>query len=142
VNKFEIIETIRKYPSMQLATVDEKGMPHTRGMLMYSADENGIIFHTGSFKTLYKQLENNPNVEASFFDTEKFIQIRVSGKVEEIKDMAFKEKIANTPGREFLKPIIAAHGLDSIKVYNITNCRATVWSMATNMVYPKPVIDF
>lgn len=47
-------------PVMHLATVDENGQPHVRGILMYKADENGIVFHTGEFKALYKQLLNNP----------------------------------------------------------------------------------
>ena len=46
---------------MHLATVED-GQPHVRGMLLYRADENGIIFHTGSFKDVFKQIEKNPKV--------------------------------------------------------------------------------
>ena len=55
MDKKEILETITKYPNMQLATVDDKGFPHTRGIAMYSADEEGIVFHTGAFKKMYQE---------------------------------------------------------------------------------------
>jgi pyridoxamine 5'-phosphate oxidase len=142
MTKAEMIEMMNKYPSMQLATVDRDGMPHTRGMFMYSADEAGIVFHTGSFKNLFTQLTENPNVEASFINMEKFIQLRVSGQAVEIHDQQFKEKIVETPGREFLKPIVKEHGYDIIRVFRIVKCPATVFTWATNMEYPKPEICF
>lgn len=142
MTKNEIIGTLNKYPSMQLATVDGSGAPRTRGIFMYSADESGILFHTGSFRELYQQLLSNPRVEASFLDTERTIQIRVSGEAGEIDDAELRDKIITTPGREFLKPTIAKFGKEAIRIFKIGGCRASVWSMQTNTQYPKEEIVF
>ncbi|KAF5417785.1 MAG: hypothetical protein C5S49_02810 [Candidatus Methanogaster sp.] len=50
-------------------------------MLMYRADENGILFHTVSFKDLYKPMQKNPNVELCFSSADSSKQVRVSGDV-------------------------------------------------------------
>ena len=142
MTKEEIIQMIRDNPSMQLATVDADGAPHTRGMMMYSVDETGIVFHTSNQKDLYKQLKGEPRVEASFLNREKFIQIRVQGNATEIDDAAFREKIVNTPGREFLKPWVAERGLDLIRIFKIEQCVADVWGMNMNFEYPRPKVSF
>lgn len=142
MDKKELLEIINKNPVMQLATVDSKGRPHTRGIFMYSADETGIVFHTGDFKPLYAEIKNQPEVEISFFDPKKGLQIRVAGEAAEIEDQAFKEKIVNTPGREFLKPWIEQRGYEMLKVFKVGNCRAVTWNMETNFEYPKKEIVF
>jgi len=142
MTKQEIIDTLNKYPSMQLATVDEKGAPRTRGIFMYSADDSGILFHTGSFRDLYTQLKADARVEASFVDTERFIQIRASGTAVELDDAELRTKIINTPGREFLRPTIERFGAEAIRVFKISECRASVWSMKTNTQYPKEEVLF
>ena len=141
MNKTEIFELISKYPSMNLATIDKSGLPKTRGILMYSADENGLIFHTGLFKDLYGELKNNPATEACFLDTENYIQIRISGKAVEIDDDTLRERIINTPGREFLKPVIAKFGKEAIRIFRIENSTASIWSMPSNFTYPKEKIQ-
>ena len=91
---------------------------------------------------LLSQLRGNPHVEASFLDPQSFTQVRVSGTVAEIADLDFKKKIVETPGREFLKPLVAAHGFDIFTVFRIEHCRAPIWTMQTNASYPKPEIVF
>ena len=142
MDKMEIIDFIRMNPAMQLATVDEQGDPRTRGMMLYSVDEKGIIFHTGKFKDLYRQLKKNGRVEVSFYNPEKFVQIRVQGRAVEIDDPAFREKVVNTPGREFLKPIVEAKGIDIIRIFRVEECCADVWGMQMNQEYPRRVVEF
>ncbi|HEY1406547.1 MAG TPA: pyridoxamine 5'-phosphate oxidase family protein [Spirochaetota bacterium] len=137
MTKQEIIDFANDNPVMQLATVDADGNPRSRRIFMYSADESGIVFHVGSFKPVSRELDGHPVVEVNFFDPKEGIQIRVQGKVSEVAEQAFKEKVASTPGREFLKPIIAKFGYDAFRVFRIRDCHATVWTMQTNMEYPK-----
>ena len=139
MDKKEIYEFMNKYPACYLATTDGD-TPHVRGMLMYRADENGIIFHTGVNKDLFKQLQKNPNVELCFVnnkDLPDFIQIRVSGVVLFENEMKIKEQIIND--RPFLKPIVEKVGYDVIAVFRVQNLTATVWTMATNLE-PKEYI--
>lgn len=129
MNKAEILEFLKSNPACHLATVDDN-QPRVRGMLMYHADENGILFHTGGFKDLCKQLQQNPNVELCFNSADKGKQVRVSGKAEFIEDKSLKEKIVRE--RSFLKPFVDEQGYDMLKVFRVHNCTATVWTMDTN----------
>jgi len=72
-------------PAFHLATVEGK-QPRVRGMLLYKADEAGVIFHTGTMKDVFKQIMENPRVELCFNDFKKGIQLRVSGELELVED--------------------------------------------------------
>ena len=139
MNKQEIFEFLNLNPACYFATMDGD-TPRVRGMLMYKADENGILFNTGANKDLFKQLQKNPNVELCFVnnkDLPNFIQIRVSGVVVFENDMKIKEQIIND--RPFLKPIAEKVGYDAIIVIRVQNLVATPWTMATNLK-PKEFI--
>ncbi len=135
----EIFAFLNANPVFHLATV-EGNKPHVRGLLLYRADENGIVFHTGKNKDLHKQLTENPNVEMSFNNGkfEELIQIRISGSVELDEDMELKKEIVQA--REFMKPWVEKWGYDFLAVYRMKNGRAAVWTMKTNFA-PKEFIE-
>lgn len=138
MNQREILAFLNANPIFHMATVDGD-TPHVRGMLLYSADENGIIFNTGKIKDLYHQLSVNPKVEMCFTNGifENLIQVRVAGTVEPLEDLNLKKEIVQK--REFLKPWIDKVGYDQLAVYAMRNGVATVWTMATN-TEPKEFI--
>ncbi len=136
MNKDEILTFLNSNPACHLATVDGD-KPHVRGILIYHADENGIIFHTGSMKDLYKQLSVNPNVELCFNDLRENIQIRVSGTATLVEDEELKKQIV--ANREFLKPWIEERGYDMLAVFIVKNCIATIWTIHKNFE-PKTYI--
>ena len=139
MTKKEILEFMTTNPIFHLATVDGD-KPHVRGMLLYRADEKGIIFNTGKVKDLYRQLTKNPNVEMSFTNGifENLIQVRVFGTVELVEDLNLKKEIVQK--RDFLKPWVDQVGYDALAVYRLQKGAATVWTMATNTV-PKVYIE-
>lgn len=139
MNKNEILIFLNANPVFHLATI-EGNKPHVRGLLLYRADEKGIVFHTGKMKDLHKQLTANPNVEMSFNNgkIDNLIQIRVSGKVELVEDMDLKKEIVQK--REFLKPWVERDGYESLAVYRLKNGRAAIWTMKTNFA-PKEFIE-
>lgn len=140
MNKQEIFEFMNQNPACYFATI-EGDTPRVRGMLMYKADENGIIFNTGANKDLFKQLQKNPNVELCFVnnkDLQDFIQIRVSGVVVFENDIKIKEQLIND--RPFLKTIVEKVGYDAIVVIRVQKLLATTWTMATNLE-PKEYIE-
>ena len=100
MTKQEILEAINKNPAFFLATIDED-KPRVRGMLLYKADENGILFHTAASKDLYSQILKNPNAELCFNCSGT--QIRISGKLDIIDDNNLKDEIYAHPSRAFLK---------------------------------------
>jgi pyridoxamine 5'-phosphate oxidase len=136
MNRQEIMEFINKNPVCYLATVDGK-KPRVRGMMTYRADENGIIFHTGTSKDLYKQLTKNPNVEVCFSNLEKGMQIRVEGRVEESKDADLKKEIIEA--RPFMKPWLEKYGDKVLAVFIVKKPIATIWTMQANFE-PKEYI--
>ena len=137
MNKAEVFELLNSSPICYLAT-SENNIPHVRGMAMYRADEKGIIFHTGYMKDLYKQLNNDPNVELCFFNSDKNIQIRVSGKAIFIEDLELKKEIVEN--RPFLKPWVEKMGYDILAVFRVVDCIGHTWSMKTNFS-PKEYIN-
>ena len=137
MNKTEILEFLNANTTCYMATV-EGDKPHVRAMGMVSADEDGIIIQTGTYKDIYKQLSANPNVELCFFNEKDGIQIRVSGPVEVVDDIKLKEKIVEQ--RQFLKPIVDKEGYDPIAVYRLSKGMAYVWSFAVNLE-PKTYVQ-
>ncbi len=139
MNKNEIFAILNTNPAFHLATV-EGNKPHVRGLLLYKADENGIIFHTGKMKDLHKQLTENPHIEMCFNNGNfgNLIQIRVSGTVELIEDLELKKEIVQK--REFLKPWVDQMGYEFLAVYRMKKGVAMVWTMTTNFA-PKEFIE-
>ena len=137
MTKTEILEFINANPTCYLAT-SENNKPRVRGMRLYRADAKGIIFQTSNVKDLYKQLKENPHVELCFFNNEKNIQIRVSGKATFVNDLDLKKEIVEK--RPFLKPWVEKKGFDMIVVFRIVNCVAHQWTMETNFL-PKENIN-
>jgi len=137
MNKAQILEFLNSNPECHLATV-EGARPRVRGVFIYRADQNGILFQTASFKDLYKQLQQNSNVELCFNSTDNSKQIRVSGKAALIEDQGLKEEIVSK--RTFLKELVEKQGYDTLKVFRVTNCAATVWTRGTSFE-PKEYIQ-
>lgn len=139
MNKKQILEFLNSNPIFHMATV-EGDTPHVRGMLLYKADDDGIVFNTGKIKDLYRQLSANPKVEMCFNNGifENLIQIRIAGMVEPVEDLQLKKDIVNK--REFLRPWVEKVGYEMLAVYRMKGGVATVWTMATN-VEPKEFIQ-
>ena len=131
----EIIQFLNQNPVCHLATL-EKGRPRVRGMFMYRADEKGILFHTGSSKSLPRQVQTGAPVEVCFNSPD--VQVRVSGVAEGVEDLELKNEIVAS--RPCMQPWVAKHGLGLLVVFRITQCEAAIWTMQTNFeptVYQK-----
>jgi uncharacterized pyridoxamine 5'-phosphate oxidase family protein len=129
MNKTQILDFINTNPVCHLATV-EGDQPRVRGMMMYKADEEGIIFHTGDFKDLYQQLIQNPKVEICFNSSDQRKQVRICGVAEFLDDLDLKKEIVSA--RPFMKPQIDKQGYDRLIVFRVKHLKAAIWSMATN----------
>ena len=123
----EILKFLNAHPACHLATL-ENGKPRVRGMLMYRADEKGLLFHTGIGKALAKQVQNGAPAEACFNSPE--LQVRVSGTTQIVDDLELKKEIV--AARPFMQPWVAQHGYDLLVVFRIVQCAAATWTMAAN----------
>lgn len=130
LTKSEIFNLMKENPVFHLATMDGD-QPRVRGMLMFRADENGIIFHTASTKDVFEQIMKNPKVELCFQG--QGTQIRVTGKLQYIEnDENLREEIFSHPTRKFLQAW-KDNGIDNLlQIFCLKNGVATEWSMETN----------
>jgi uncharacterized pyridoxamine 5'-phosphate oxidase family protein len=127
--KTEIYKLLNENPVFHLATI-EGNKPKVRGMLLFRADEAGIVFHTAQNKDVYTQITQNPAAELCF--QANTTQIRVSGTLEESDDEALREEIFNHPTRAFLQ-IWKEKGIAPLlKIFILKNGKATEWTMETN----------
>ena len=143
MNKQEILQLINANPAFHLAAV-EGDQPKVRAMFLFSADENGIVFHTGTMKDVYQQIEKNPKVEMCFNDAKNGVQVRVTGTLEQISDHAFKDKVSDHPSRVFLRKMrdggVFKDFYNELTVYKLAHGSATWWTMQENLAPKSPVI--
>jgi pyridoxamine 5'-phosphate oxidase len=139
MNSSEVLAFLNANPVFHLATLDGD-KPRVRGMLLYKADEKGIIFHTGKMRDLHNQLTANPHVELAFNNgsDEDLIQVRISGAVELVEDLDLKKEIVQN--RVFLKPFVDQAGYEPLAVYCIKKGTASIWRMRANLA-PKELVE-
>lgn len=141
MTKEEIFKMLNAHPVMYVATNDD-GQPRVRGILMYKADDSGIVFHTGTTKDFYRQLVADPRAEVCFACGK--YQVRVEGKFEFVEDMALKEEIVSHPSRKFLQPWREQQGDEAffnfLKVFRMTHGKAHVWCIEDNFKPKEYVI--
>ncbi len=131
MTKQEIYEILNGNPVFFLASA-EGDQPRVRGLFLYRADSDGIVFHTGTMKDLCRQLMANPKTELCFFDPKRGVQVRVTGRAELVEDLRLKKEIVNHPTRKFLKAWTDEMGMDILAVFRVKDGVATTWTMDTN----------
>jgi len=133
--KQDIYGIMNGNPVFSLATIDN-GLPRVRGMLLFSADEKGIVFHTGSTRDLYRQIRENPNVELCFVDNAQMRQVRVSGRLEVVPGNEMKDIIAQHPSRAFVREMRDSMGrqafYDAFIVLSMQGGKAKIWTLENN----------
>jgi len=136
MTKNEIFKFIRNNPVFALAT-SQDNKPHVRYMMLYRADENGIIFNTGENKDVHSQLTDNPQVEMCFYNPKEQCQVRIAGTVEVLEDLELKKQIVKD--FPFLKEWVDKEGYDVLIVYCLKAGKAKTWTMESNFK-PKKYI--
>lgn len=70
--------------AISLSTVNSKGQPNVRIVLMKSFNEDGLTFYTNSNSSKGMEIESNANIAACFYWKSIERQVRVRGKVRKI----------------------------------------------------------
>jgi pyridoxamine 5'-phosphate oxidase len=133
----EVLEFAAKNPVCSLATIDGS-RPRVRMIMLYQANDNGIIFITGRQKDLNKQLQANPAAELCFYNADEGRMVRIEGSVKSPDDLELKKKVVEK--FTFLKPVVESQGYDVMVCYRLDNAKATTWTMETNLK-PKKYIE-
>jgi len=66
---------------MTLATVDTRGCPHARVVLLRGIERRGLVFYTNYQSAKGQELAENPNAAVVLFWPELERQVRVEGKI-------------------------------------------------------------
>ncbi|MDR2715167.1 MAG: pyridoxamine 5'-phosphate oxidase family protein [Coriobacteriaceae bacterium] len=142
MDKQQVIEFCNNNPIFYLATT-EGNEPRVRAMMLYKADTDAIVFHTGPFKEVYRQITENPAVQLCFYNPEQNVQIRVRGTLEMTNDRAVKDEIANHPSRAFMQGWKASCKTEEefynmFSVFRLSGGIANIWTFESNF---KPKED-
>jgi pyridoxamine 5'-phosphate oxidase len=136
MDKKEVLAFIKANPISFFATVDGN-KPRVRPIGTFSVDENGIVFSMQADKDVYKQLVAHPEVEVCYFAGGT--TVRVSGRVEMVKDMALKQEVLEQ--RPYYQPGIEKHGWDYVGVFALKHGRASVIDAKSPPGSPKTYVD-
>jgi pyridoxamine 5'-phosphate oxidase len=137
MNRDDMIEFMNANPQCHLATIED-GRPRVRGMLLYRADKDGLLFHTAGQKDLFRQVLENPHVEVCFVSPDGHLQLRVRGEVSVVEDLELKKEMVEA--RDFLQPLVYENGFDVLKVLRVTKCVAILWTYELNFM-PKVYLE-
>jgi pyridoxamine 5'-phosphate oxidase len=123
-----------------VATI-ENNKPRVRALGLWFADQTGFYFQTSTIKEIPHQLELNPNIEICFYKHEGIIgtQLRISGEVEFLTDIALKERVLQD--RPFLKAFGVTAESKELSIFRIAHGEAHFWTMENNLK-PKEIITF
>jgi pyridoxamine 5'-phosphate oxidase len=83
--------------AMALATVDERGQPHNRTVLLKYFDDSGFVFYTNYESKKAKQIEDNDNVALLFFWRDLGRQVIIRGRAERVSTAQSLKYFATRP---------------------------------------------
>lgn len=137
MTKQEILDFIKANPVFALATSADN-QPYVRMMMLYRADDEGILFTTGENKDVHAQLQANPQIQMCFYGPEKGLQVRIDGTVEVLEDLELKKQVVKD--YPFLKEWVDREGYEVLVIYCLKNGKAVPWTMETNFK-PKEYVE-
>lgn len=130
MTKQEIIDFISENPVCALATC-EGDQPRVRSMMTFRADDQGLLFITGTQKDMNRQLLANPKVELCYFVPPKGLQLRVTGSFVRVEDDGLKAEVFEKFA--FLKPMAEQYGYGAFTLWRLPRGAATLWNQERAM---------
>ncbi len=97
--------------AMSVATVDERGYPSSRIVLIKQYDPRGFTWYTNYDSQKGRQLQGNPHAALLFFWPELERQIRIEGKVERTSDEESDKYFHSRPLKSRLAAIASAQSM-------------------------------
>ena len=137
----DAIKTANENLNCSLATIDGD-QPRVRIVQFWYADETGFYFQIGGMKDMYKQIQENPKIEACFFEQNDMggKLLRVAGNVEFLDDEETKKRCIKE--RPFLKELFGMDYDDpNLIIFRISTGQAYFWTPQLNLE-PKHFIEF
>ena len=120
-------------PVTHIATIDGD-KPRVRAFALWFADETGFYYHTGTPKSVYRQLKANPQVELCFYAPGEGAgkMMRVSGRAEFLNDPALEKRLDED--RPWVKALLTAAPVGArVAIFRVAHGEAWFWTMENNM---------
>lgn len=93
--------------AMVLSTVDEKGFPDSRIVLLKNIDEGAFVFYTNYHSAKAQQIEHQPYAALNFYWPEMARQVRIRGSVKRVADKESDDYFSSRPLYSKLSAIIS-----------------------------------
>ncbi len=140
MNVEKCVEFANKNPLSWVTSI-EGNQPRVRALGMWFADENGYYFQIRTSADMYKQLQENPKVEASFWKPGEMFgtMLRVAGEVEFLDDVELKKRVLED--RPFLKDFGLSPENPELIIFRISKGEVYFWTIE-NAFQPKEMIEF
>ena len=134
------IKFANENPVSWVATV-ENNQPRVRALGMWFADKSGYYFQIRANMDMYRQIQENKKVEASFWKPGEMFgtMMRVEGEVEFLEDIELKKKVLED--RPFLKDFGFTPLNPDLVLFKIAKGKSYFWTMETAFE-PKKMIEF
>ncbi|GHE19535.1 pyridoxamine 5'-phosphate oxidase [Halomonas urumqiensis] len=97
--------------AMTLATVDSRGFPHARLVLLKGIDDQGMVFYTNYHSHKGSELSNVPHAALVFWWPTLSRQVRVEGRVEQVSTSESDAYFASRPRASQLGAWIATQSV-------------------------------
>ena len=92
----EVVKFLEANPVQYLATVGRDGKAKCRPFMFSFEKEGKLWFNTGNQKDVYKDMQDNPNIEICVSSPD-FAWLRVSGKAVFVNDLAIRAAALENP---------------------------------------------
>ena len=135
----DCINFANENPICFLATVEDH-QPRVRALGFWYADTTGFYFQTSTTKNFYRHLKENPNTEVCFYKHEELTgtMLRITGKVEFLDDMKFREKFLID--RPFLKDYGVTINSTGLILFRIAHGEARFWTIKNLVKHRKAIL--
>lgn len=93
--------------AMVLSTVDDKGLPDSRVVLLKGLVEDNFVFYTNYQSAKAMQLQNNPYAALNFYWPQMARQVRIRGRVKKVSKEQSDEYFLSRPIKSQLSAIVS-----------------------------------
>jgi pyridoxamine 5'-phosphate oxidase len=104
----DVLQNEKNDPTaMVLSTVDEKGFPDSRVVLLKGIEEGNFIFYTNYLSIKSIQLQNTPYAALNFYWPQMARQVRVRGRVKKVSDEQSDQYFLTRPVKSQMSAVVS-----------------------------------
>ncbi|MCL9685250.1 pyridoxamine 5'-phosphate oxidase [Legionella maioricensis] len=93
--------------AMVVSTVDEKGCPDSRVVLLKGLHDGNFVFYTNYQSVKALQIQNNPYAAINFYWPQMARQVRIRGRVKKVSQEQSDEYFSSRPVKSQLSAIVS-----------------------------------